>query len=213
MSYTFHLCRLKKCPNVMGWWQEVQPQEHHKVNMLHTGVAASLFMKSGVDPHNDIRYSDKTDAIDERDFLNVIRHPIILGGKYLATLTDQTLFRRKTLLVNSAGGWCYKDDTWEILETRELPTMAYPTDIDPKHNFVPTEESDLYKETIRITQWPDGTHFYLRSNKNRLFFPEKFDTYEQAFEEAKKYVAENRIVNAGKIRTSEFSKLRPRDGD
>lgn len=212
MSYTFHLCRLRNCPNVIGWWQEIQPQEYQKVESLHRGVSAKLFMQCGVDPHNDIKYSDNTNDIDERDFLSVIRHPIILGAKYLNALNDQTLFKRNTLLVNRVGGWCHKDDSMEILETRTTEWMSWPEDI-PEQFRPTTQTEDLYKETIRISQWPDGTHFYLRSNKKRVFFPEKHDTYEAAFNEAKRYVTEDRIINAGRIRVSEYSKIRPRDGD
>jgi hypothetical protein len=48
-------------------------------------------------------------------------------------------------------------------------------------------------EIITISRWPKGKHYYLSSNRGRVFVPEKFSTYQAAEEAARKYVSADRI--------------------
>ena len=56
-------------------------------------------------------------------------------------------------------------------------------------------DSRLPNETITISRWPQGTHYYLVSDRYRVFVPDKYDSFISAQAEARKYVPESRIVN------------------
>ncbi len=40
---------------------------------------------------------------------------------------------------------------------------------------------------------PKGKHYYLSSNRERVFVPEKFETYQAAKRAARRYVSADRI--------------------
>lgn len=49
-----------------------------------------------------------------------------------------------TIYINRNGGFFGHDEDVEVLETREMETFVFPSD------------------DVRITQWPNGTHWYAR---------------------------------------------------
>ena len=63
-------------------------------------------------------------------------------------------------------------------------------------------------EIIKISQFPDGSHWYLSSSENRLFTPEKYPNYDAAFKMAENYVSKD------KIKIGKFEKpIVMKDGD
>jgi hypothetical protein len=50
--YTFHRCQPHaKCPDLTGWYLEVQPGDHATAAALHRGAAYLYFARFGLDPH------------------------------------------------------------------------------------------------------------------------------------------------------------------
>jgi len=66
-----------------------------------------------------------------------------------------------------------------ILETIESRKLIWPEQFDG--------------EIITISRWPEGKHYYLCSNKQRIFVPDKYRTFEAAYEVALCYVPDERI--------------------
>lgn len=56
------------------------------------------------------------------------------------------------------------------------------------------------KEIITIGSWPGGKHFYLKSNTQRVMDDKKFNSYEEARQEALFYVSDDSQIK----RTDKF---------
>ena len=82
------------------------------------------------------------------------------------------------VLVNPAGGFAAKRDLIVLAEIKRRD-LTWP--------------EQFADEIITISQWPKGRHYYLCSNKGRVFVPEKFATYRAARLAALKYVPAARI--------------------
>ena len=77
-----------------------------------------------------------------------------------------------TLIVNSSGGIMPLDSA-KVLSEIECEKMIWP-------NF-------CADEVITISRWPERPHYYLSSNKNRVFVPAKYNTYPAALKAAEGY--------------------------
>ena len=82
------------------------------------------------------------------------------------------------LLVNPAGGFVAKRDLIVLAEIKRRD-LIWP--------------EVFADEIITISRWPKGTHYYLSSNRGRVFVPEKFVTYRAARLAALRYVPADRI--------------------
>ena len=82
------------------------------------------------------------------------------------------------VLVNPAGGFAAKRDLIVLAEIKRRD-LTWP------ENFA--------DEIITIAKWPKGKHYYLCSNRGRVFVPEKFATYRAARLSALRYVPADRI--------------------
>ncbi len=82
------------------------------------------------------------------------------------------------VLVNPAGGFAAKRDLIVLAEIHSRD-LTWPEQFDD--------------EIITISRWPKGKHYYLCSNKERVFVPEKYVTYQVAREAALRYVPADRI--------------------
>jgi hypothetical protein len=100
----------------------------------------------------------------------------MLASLWLQSLEEELTFGE--VLVNAAGG---------LVAKRDLIVLA---EIESDEPIWPDHLPD---EIITISKWPKGKHFYLCSNHNRVFMPEKFSTYRAARAAALKYVPSNRI--------------------
>jgi hypothetical protein len=171
----FHRCQCHaKCPNLQGWYLEVQPDDNETVFRLHRGVAHLYFAKFGMNPHL------KPDS-DE----GILYNPIKLAAQWLVGI-ERFLTRGQAVLVNSNGGMMPLDGTI-ILETRE---------IDTKDGYKwPDDFAD--DEIVTISRWPEAKHYYLSSSKDRIFAPEKYTVYEAARRVALRRVPAARIKTKG----------------
>ena len=158
--YEFARCSSDpRFPETQGWYLVLKPDDHDTLTLLHKGVARLYFSKFDMDPHLS------------KSQLPGMCHPLQLASKWLTTVAEQ-LFRGHTLVVNSKGGWLPLESV-EVLSTTTSEAMRWPT---------------VYKkEAITISRWPEGRHYYLSSNKDRIFMPTKYTQYSDALTEAKIY--------------------------
>jgi hypothetical protein len=98
------------------------------------------------------------------------------AANWLRSFRDE--LQKGGVLVNPAGGFVAKRDLI-VLEEVDSEDLTWPV--------------CFADEIITISRWPRGKHYYLCSNKGRVFMPDKFSTYGAAREAALKYVSANRI--------------------
>jgi hypothetical protein len=104
-------------------------------------------------------------------------NPIKLGTSWLSTVNACSR-RGETVLVNERGGLVLKKSVTVLAEV-STPTLIWPTRYED--------------EIITISKWPEGDHYYLCSSRQRLFVPERYDTFDEAHEAAWVYVPRERI--------------------
>jgi hypothetical protein len=167
MTYKFHRCQTHpKCPDSIGWYLELRPDDPETMMKVHRGVSAMYFHKFGMDPHL------KPDTV-RGHFYN----PIRLAALWLTGI-ERFFSEGETALVNVNGGLMPLDGTI-ILETVESDDIAWDERFDD--------------EIITVSRWPQAKHFYLCSSKGRLFVPDKYATFEAAHTAALRFVPEERI--------------------
>lgn len=160
LMYRFARCQTHpKCPDLQGWYLILEPNDIDTLMNLHKGVSCLYFHKFGVDPH-----------ITESEIAGLY-NPILLTAKWLLTVEKYHL-AGTTIFVNSSGG-ILPPECAKVLGTVESQTMSWP---------------NIYEdEVITICRWPEGRHYYLSSNKDRVFVPSKYIEYKAALHAAKKY--------------------------
>ena len=99
-----------------------------------------------------------------------------LADNWLRSLEEE--LQKGEVLVNPAGGFVAKRDLIVLAEI-ESDDLTWP--------------EHYADEIVIISKWPKGKHYYLSSNRERVFVPEKFNTYQAAEEAARKYVSADRI--------------------
>jgi len=163
MSYRFVRCQTHpKCPDVIGWYLVLEPGDIDTLMKLHKGVAYLYFHKFGMDPHL------KPDSEE-----GVLKNPIRLAAGWLRSV-ENFLAEGTTLAVNSNGGIVPLDSV-KILSEQENEKLNWP---------------DYYDdEVITISHWSGGTHYYLSSNKGRVFVPSKYATHKAARVTAEHYTS------------------------
>jgi hypothetical protein len=168
MTYRFHLCQPHaKCPDLTGWYLEIRPDDAETVMKVHKGVAYLYFFKFGMDPH-----------IQKDEVLRFHYGPVKLAARWLQTV-EHYLLRGEAILVNSNGGIMPLEDAI-ILETVESDNISWNDRFDD--------------EVITLSRWPQAKHWYLSSSKHqRVFVPGKYDTYDEAYWEALRYVPADRL--------------------
>ena len=104
-------------------------------------------------------------------------NPIKLAAQWLLSV-ERYLLAGTTIVVNINGGIIPLEDII-VLETVESDNLRWNKRFDD--------------EVITVSKWPDGTHYYLCSNKDRIFIPSKYNKFDDAYQEALRYVPEDRI--------------------
>ncbi len=172
MSYTFCNCQLHpKCPDVTGWMLVIQPTDPVELLMkVHRGVISLYYNKFGLDPH-----------IQAKEDLRAIYNPIKLAAGWLQT-AEKFLIEGETILVNANGGMMSAKEV-TVLETVESDDIDWDIRYDD--------------EKITISRWPEGHHYWLCSSKHRIFVPDKYVDYQDAYKVAKRYVPAAQIISKG----------------
>lgn len=120
-------------------------------------------------------------AIRQGDPAAWTRHPLQTLPKR-ATAMARALFRSGRVFVNKVGGWMTLCDESLVLE--ELDAAGYPPEPDQTGKI----------QYVYIGKWPMAHHYYLSSWPMPFAFErEKYNTYEEAFAEAQKFVPAERI--------------------
>ncbi len=172
--------QLKRCPSVVGWYLEIKtPEELDE----HHGTYFSQYWRSfWENPHTEA-------AVKKGEELACFRHPMNLLPKRFGVMW-RNLHQYGAIYINKAGGWMIlpggTHDELDAIEADSFPIEKAP---DAKFAY------------IKIHKWPIGQHYYLIGTPvNLAFKQEKFDTLQEAMDEAKRHVPESRIsmdLNSG----------------
>jgi hypothetical protein len=175
-AYRFHRCQTYPAlPNLQGWYLELRPDDADTLIKVHRGVVHLYFAKFGQDPHMaKLAVCSACGAPTQESFLY---NPIRLAATWLLGV-EKYLLAGKSVLVNVNGGIMPFDGAI-ILETTESDVLSWDVRYDD--------------ERITISRWPKGHHYYLSSNKSRMFVPEKYASYADAHANALRYVTPDRI--------------------
>ena len=168
--YRFVRCQCHpKTPDLQGWYLILEPNDSDALMELHKGVVNFYYTKFGMDPR-----------IGPRSVEAYIKSPARLAATWLQSI-ENFLAAGIILAVNSHGGMMLLDSV-KVLATIESEKMIWPGYYD--------------NEIITISHWPEGEHFYLSSNKDRVFVPPKYTEYIDAREIAEKYTNNIRFRRA-----------------
>jgi hypothetical protein len=158
--YRFVRCQPHhKCPDLQVWYLILEPDDVDTLMTLHKGITALYYHKFGLDP-----YITKSE-------LATFYNPIQLAAQWFQTI-ESLLFVGITLAINSSGGMI------------PLDSMKVLAEVVSERLVWPGYDKD---EIITISRWPRGRHYHLSSDKNRVFIPAKYNTYESARQMAQKY--------------------------
>ena len=165
--YQFYRCQPHDdLPNITGWYLELRPGDVETLEKIHRGVTAQYFFKYDRNPH-----------IQADECYRAFYNPVTLAAKWLQCV-ERFLSAGEALLVNANGGFIPQDGV-RILDYIESDSLRWP---DPRDD-----------EIITISRWPAGQHWYLSSNKHRVFCPSKYDSLDEALCEAHRYVPAVRV--------------------
>ncbi|MHC4298027.1 MAG: hypothetical protein ACYS7Y_12050 [Planctomycetota bacterium] len=133
---------------------------------VHKGVSCLYFHKFGMNPH-----------IMESEMAGYY-NPVRLAALWLETV-NKLLFDGP-IVINSSGG-CLMLDEVKVIAEQQSDKLVWP-----EYNK---------DEIITISRWPEGRHFYLSSNMNRVFVPPKYTRYRTAMAVARTHT--NNIKSKG----------------
>jgi hypothetical protein len=129
---------------------------------VHRWISTKLFLKLGMNPH-----IFNQDGTPHDEVAAYYYHPIKLGAAWLTT-AQKFMWQDGGFYVNPAGGILpLKSLGSPILATQE--SSSWPT-------------SPIAGEIVYVTRWPQGEHYYLRSNRNRVFPFVKLDSMDEVRE-------------------------------
>lgn len=173
MTYTFARIKAHPYSDESGWCLQITKEAVHLTQAMHKRVATALFLKFFKDPH---LFEDGKPRREDSPFY----HPIKLAAGWLDTAM-RGLREHGVIYVNRATGMVFGDSV-QVLELRQSEKLEFPVGENHKEGV-----------TIRMTRWGAGTHYYLTASNNQIFSKPKFDSYEEAMVEARKYAFERNI--------------------
>jgi len=155
-----------------GWFLKLPLEDQELITRIHGMVTRNLYTIQKNDPHlQPPKNQDPTSP-------NIFYNPVRLGAAWLCAVEKQFLRGERFIFVNSAGGWMPYVER-DIKATIRQNKLSWPTTYDD--------------EIITVSRWPNAAHWYLSSNKNRLFDPGKYGTIEMARQAASAYVPPSQI--------------------
>jgi len=122
---------------------------------------------------NDPHLTPKND-----DIIPLCSNPIVLSARWLEARINDSLAGR-TFIINMCGGGFYLDDSAVVVKTVYKETLEWDAVVDD--------------EIITIRRWDGAPHWYLSSNKNRIFDINKYVRIEDAKRIALVYVDKDSI--------------------
>jgi hypothetical protein len=173
MTYTF--VRIKTHPNLTGWYLAIRSADVGLTMDMHKSAATAMFLKFFKNPHV---FDQKT--LEPKYEGYEAYHPLKLAAGWLNT-AFKGLAKFGVIYMNSAHGLWFGENV-EIVETRESEKLVFPkSGID-----------DAMK--ITISKWALAEHYYLSASNNQVFSQPKFNTYEEAITEARKFAHDENIT-------------------
>lgn len=137
---------------------------------FHKKVAVRLALKFGQDPH---LWSKDGKPLSDVAYLY---SPVKLASQWMGT-AQKMFWEYGCVYMNRVGGLCHLPEVLNTVESENWP--------DPK---------PIAGETVYISKWPNGDHYYLRSSKDRIFPVEKVDSLTEAEKIAKEFAPNCEVV-------------------
>lgn len=176
-NFIFSFVKIKLSPTQCGWYLRLSQddlEQHFTVSQI---MAKRLFRDKFV---NDVHWQA---AFDRNETMAHLTHPLKLATSFSQS-TLSSIFKNGEIFINRNGGFMTWLDGYEIIEEIEKDGL----------NFPPSDNDTFRKDFVRIGKWMFGTHYYLSSGNDRFKFSHnKFDTLQEAIDEALKHVPRNRI--------------------
>lgn len=203
--YTFRLIQAHgKLPHLRGWYWYITSLGDmmllgHKVT---SGIAASATIevmdrlhknaaRDGIGKHpikghlrNQLSYlleARLQGEVEEGDMITLSKVASMATDITFNTKLDVFLEKGNLYVGPNLIGFCW-DMGQRVFEERKVKKFAFPIDDKP--------------EVITIGKWPDGNHFYMKSNKQRTFPKEKYNTFKEAEQEALRHTTKEHIKDA-----------------
>jgi len=174
--FIFALCSPdKRFPQHRDWYLKIENENKHQISIAFDSLISLLELKFGHNPHYF-----KVDTKEPVSDMCMIFHPYILGAYWLNNIIE-LLIKFGVVYISINGSFFPPvPDSFVEYSTISSPVLSFPT-ID-------------IKESIMVTQWKDGSHFYLESSINRIFPSSKYHSFDSAYQEALKYVDPSKII-------------------
>lgn len=168
--FVFVLVQLKKCRRVTQWLLQTDSVLSKEVSEMHRIWLNTIYRKYKLDPH-------LTDYAAKGNFIAayLINIPKLAEG-WMRTLMK--LLKDGSVGFNRVGGMQSMNHL-EVLKVEKREELLWPEDEEP--------------ETITISRWPNGKHFYLTSSLNRQF-PRKYSSLTSAKRAARRFVKPEQII-------------------
>jgi hypothetical protein len=164
---------LPTCTEKWAWYVVLKRDDTILFEKLCERVHQHTLLKFGLDPHLFVNGEPVKPEYS-------MWHPVALTYKWRSAVYDK-LQNNATVYVNVTGGWRLALNS-DILEVKTSDDLHFPT---PQNKLADVE--------VSISQYGDGVHYYLKSNKVAIFDGLKFDTLAQAVAEASFYALPENI--------------------
>lgn len=174
-TYRFARVKCHAHIEISSWYLVIKREDLELFMDMHKSATQSAFMRYHRDPHLfDQKTWQPLNAI--ADILN----PVRMGAGWLKTAM-KGLSNHGVIYMNCAHGLLFGEFI-EVLEEMEREKLAFPVE-------------DEHKEGVKITvcRWGDGQHYYLKASNNQVFSQPKFNTAQEAMDEARWYAFEKNI--------------------
>lgn len=167
-----------KIRHLKVWCLKILAAEMDIFASIHTSVATHIFLRFGKDPH--LFYQDMGEAREEESRFCT---PLHLAGLWGETV-ERVLQEFGYVLINESGGLFPPRKPLRPLATVHQKECVWPDSYTKKYA----------DELITILRWQDGKHYYLKSNRGRIFLPDKHNSFRAAKAVAKNFVPSNKIL-------------------
>jgi hypothetical protein len=176
MVYTFVKIQTHpKCADLFGWYLKVTAGNADLLWDAWQAAVHKLFWRFGTDPH--LRDATKYPA-------HIYSIPRM--GEGWMNSAQRALEQFGAIYVNPNGGMIYGNDVL-IRQTIESEKCSYPSNEAVK---------------IVIQRWSKGQHHYLTSESQLTFPKDKYDTYDEAYADARTFAEPENITS--KTRHGEY---------
>lgn len=174
MTYTFVRIKVHPKCDLTGWYLAIPASAIDLQMNMHKSATWAMFHKFFMNPHVfDQQGMPKHEGYEHY-------HPVKLAAGWITTAL-RGLAAHGVVYMNRDHGLLFGENV-EILESRESEALEFPV----------LDTIDGIK--ITISRWASGEHYYLTASNSQVFSQPKFDSYDEAVAEARKYAHEMNIT-------------------